>query len=36
VFDVATERWKIVPGEYKVMAGPSSAELPLAATVQLR
>jgi beta-glucosidase len=35
IFDSATEHWVIVPGEYKVMAGPSSAVLPLAATVTL-
>jgi beta-glucosidase len=35
VFDAATGHWKIVPGEYKVMAGPSSAALPLSVDVSL-
>ena len=35
VFDAASDRWKILPGEYKVMVGPSSATLPLAAGVRL-
>jgi beta-glucosidase len=35
VFDAAANRWKIVPGDYKVMAGPSSAALPLTAAVRL-
>jgi beta-glucosidase len=35
VFDAAAGTWKIVPGEYKVMAGPSSATLPLTAGVKL-
>jgi beta-glucosidase len=36
VFDTATDRWRVVPGEYKVMAGTSSAALPLSATVGLQ
>jgi beta-glucosidase len=36
IFDTANDRWSIVPGEYKVMAGPSSATLPLATTVSLK
>jgi beta-glucosidase len=36
IFDVEGNRWKIVPGEYRVMAGPSSATLPLSATVTLQ
>jgi beta-glucosidase len=36
IFDAATDRWTIVPGEYKVMVGPSSATLPLTATVSLK
>ncbi len=36
IFDTATDHWTIVPGEYKVMAGPSSATLPLVATVSLK
>lgn len=35
IFAAATDRWTIVPGEYKVMAGPSSAALPLTANVTL-
>ncbi len=35
VFNAEKDRWEIVPGEYRVMAGPSSAELPLTATVTL-
>ncbi len=36
VFDAAADRWKIVPGEYKVMAGPSSATLPVSSAVTLK
>jgi beta-glucosidase len=36
IFDAATDRWTIVPGEYKVMAGSSSAELPLTAAIRLK
>jgi len=36
IFDATTDRWTIVPGEYKVMVGPSSATLPLTATVTLK
>jgi len=36
IFDVAADKWTIVPGEYKVMAGPSSATLPLTAAVSLK
>ncbi len=35
VFNAEKDRWEIVPGEYRVLAGPSSAELPLTATVSL-
>ena len=35
VFNASTDKWEIVPGEYKVMAGPSSATLPLAGSVKL-
>jgi beta-glucosidase len=35
VFDPSSDRWKIVPGEYKVMAGPSSTALPLSSNVTL-
>jgi beta-glucosidase len=36
IFDAATDRWMIVPGEYQVMAGSSSATLPLTAAVTLK
>jgi beta-glucosidase len=36
VFDAAADHWKIVPGEYTVMAGGASGELPLSAGVTLR
>ncbi len=35
IFDVSADHWTILPGEYKVMAGPSSATLPLTAIVNL-
>jgi len=35
IFDVSADRWTIVPGWYKVMAGPSSATLPLTSIVSL-
>ena len=35
VFDPSSDRWKIDPGEYKVMAGPSSTALPLSSNVTL-
>ena len=36
IWDVAAKRWTRPSGEYKVMAGPSSAELPLEATFSVR
>lgn len=36
IWDVAGKRWTRPSGEYRVMAGPSSAELPLHATFQVR
>jgi beta-glucosidase len=36
IFDAATDHWTVVPGDYQVMAGPSSASLPLTATVSLK
>jgi beta-glucosidase len=36
IFDAATDHWTIAPGEYRVMAGPSSASLPLTTTVLLK
>jgi beta-glucosidase len=35
IFDVEANHWKIEPGEYTVMAGSSSRDLPLRATVKL-
>jgi beta-glucosidase len=35
VFDVAKDKWEIPAGEYKVMAGPSSAALPLSTAIKL-
>lgn len=34
-YDVTTHRFVTHPGEYRIMVGPSSADLPLTATVQL-
>ena len=36
IWDVAAKRWTRPSGEYKVMAGPSSSELPLEATFSMR
>jgi beta-glucosidase len=36
IWDVAAKRWTRPSGEYKVMAGPSSSELPLEATFSVR
>jgi beta-glucosidase len=36
IWDVAAKRWTRPSGEYKVMAGPSSAETPLEATFSVR
>jgi beta-glucosidase len=36
VFDEGTDGWKLVPGEYKVMAGGSSQSLPLHGAVLLQ
>jgi beta-glucosidase len=35
VFNVDKDAWEIVPGDYKVWAGPSSRELPLSTSLQL-
>jgi beta-glucosidase len=35
VFDGAEDKWEIPAGEYKVMAGPSSAALPLSTAIKL-
>jgi beta-glucosidase len=36
IWDVAAKRWTRPSGEYKVIAGPSSSELPLEATFSVR
>jgi beta-glucosidase len=36
IWDVAAKRWTRPSGEYHVMAGPSSAEMPLEATFTVR
>ena len=35
IWDQSTHAWKVVPGAYTLMAGPSSAELPLKTTIQM-
>ncbi len=35
IFDEAKDGWQLVPGSYRISAGPSSVELPLKAEVQL-
>jgi len=35
VFDATADKWAILPGEYTVLAGPSSDKLPLQAKVKL-
>jgi hypothetical protein len=35
-FDTRANRWRIVSGQYKVLVGPSSGNLPLAQRVRLR
>ncbi len=35
VFNAERDKWEIVPGEYRFLAGPSSADLPLTAAVSL-
>jgi beta-glucosidase len=36
IFDEATDAWKLVPGNYTVMAGGSSQELPLSKQISLQ
>ncbi len=36
VFDVEQEQWKIAGGQYRVLAGPSSQELPLTAEITVQ
>ncbi len=35
IFDDAKDSWQVVPGEYKVLAGSSSRELPLSTALKL-
>lgn len=35
IWDEATHAWKLVPGEYTLMAGPSSLDLPLQKAIKL-
>ena len=35
IFDIQASHWKIMPGEYKLMAGSSSRDLPLSVTIKL-
>ena len=36
IFDEAKDFWKLIPGNYKILVGRSSRDLPLVATVSLR
>jgi beta-glucosidase len=36
IFDTAKNAWQLLPGDYKVMAGPSSSETPLDATLHVQ
>jgi beta-glucosidase len=36
IWDEASHAWKVVPGEYTLMAGPSSLELPLKKAVRMK
>jgi beta-glucosidase len=36
VFDEKTESWSLLPGSYKIAAGPSSAETPLTGTMRVQ
>jgi beta-glucosidase len=35
VWDVGSSKWKVVPGEYKILAGDSSRDLPLHITITI-
>jgi beta-glucosidase len=35
-FDEGTEGWKLSPGDYEVLVGPSSADTPLAGSLHLQ
>jgi beta-glucosidase len=36
VFDEQNNAWSLLPGAYKIFAGPSSSETPLHATLQIQ
>ncbi len=36
IYDEASDGWKLVPGRYEILAGPSSRELPLREKVELK
>jgi beta-glucosidase len=36
IFDEAKDAWTLIPGEYTIMVGGSSQDLPLKATVSLK
>jgi len=36
IFDESTQAWKLVPGDYSILVGGSSQDLPLKATVTLK
>jgi beta-glucosidase len=36
IFDESTQAWKLVPGDYTILVGGSSQDLPLKATVSLK
>jgi beta-glucosidase len=36
VFEEQTNSWSLLPGAYKIVAGPSSSETPLNATLQIQ
>jgi hypothetical protein len=36
IFDEQNNAWSLLPGAYKIFAGPSSSETPLNATLQIQ
>lgn len=36
IFDLQKDNWSLLPGEYKILVGPSSRETPLSASLHLR
>jgi beta-glucosidase len=36
IFDEQSDGWRLVPGGYRILAGPSSRDLPLSTEVTLR